>query len=678
MKKAAFIPFLAILVLAFQTNTNAQSGKAPVKAPRPTIPAVAMPAAAPDPTLLNISGENISRSEFERVYRKNNRDSIYTEKAIREYLDLYINYKLKVKEAESLKMDTSEAFKTELAGYRKQLAQPYLTDKDVSESLVKEAYDRLSKDVHASHILLKLNADALPKDTLAVYNRIMKIRDQIMKGVDFGKIARDSSEDPSAKENNGDLGYFTGMQMVYPFESAAYTTKIGQVSMPVRTRFGYHLIKVVDMRDAQGEVHVAHIMIRLPKDAPDSTLKNADKQIHEAYAALKSGMLWDTAVVKFSEDKGSVKRGGELPWFGTGKMVPEFEKAAFQLKNDGDYSDIVKTSYGYHIIRRLERRGVASFDEKKGELKQMISRDSRNEASKLSMVNKIKKEYKFKEITKNRDEFVMILDTTVANGDWDLNKAEKFNKTLFTLTDSLSGNTAYTQQDFAKYVSTHQTKRTGTNPQAIGNGMYTDWVADQCLSYEESKLDTKYPDFRNLMKEYRDGILLFDLTDKMVWSKAVKDTTGLQTYYDKNKNNYLWGERCEATIYTVANEKVADNLRKQLNKGKKSVDDILTDINKQTPNAITKKDAIFNHGESEVIEKSGWKTGISDNISRNGQLYIVNLKKIIPVGPKTLDEAKGVITADYQSYLETEWIKGLREKYPVQVNQQILPTLWTK
>jgi peptidyl-prolyl cis-trans isomerase SurA len=258
---------------------------------------------ATSPILMTIAGTPVSKAEFEKVYRKNNnKEGAYDMKDVREYLDLYINYKLKVKEAEEEKLDTSQAFLNELKGYRKQLAQPYMTDKEVTDALIKEAYDRLQKDVRASHILLNLALDALPKDTLATYNRAIKIRDLIMKGADFAKVARDSSNDPSAKENGGDLGYFTGMQMVYPFESAAYNTKPGQVSMPVRTKFGYHLIKVVDVRDAQGEIKVAHIMIKAPSNAPDSVAKPAKAKIDEIYQKLKSGEKFEDLATKFSDD----------------------------------------------------------------------------------------------------------------------------------------------------------------------------------------------------------------------------------------------------------------------------------------------------------------------------------------------------------------------------------------
>jgi peptidyl-prolyl cis-trans isomerase SurA len=687
MKKAFALPVILISLFASfsslaQVNSDSKGFKpAPSNKPATKAGSQAAPVVAPkpviDPILLSVGEEQVPRSEFERVFKKNNKDTVFTEKSVRDYLDLYINYKLKVKEAETLKMDTSENFKTELAGYRKQLAQPYLTDKNVSEQLVKEAYDRLKNDVRASHILIKCNNEALPKDTVIAYNRALKIRDMILKGADFSKVARDSSEDPSAKDNGGDLGYFTGMQMVYPFETAAYSNKIGTLSMPVRTRFGYHIIKTIDMRPAQGEIHVAHLMVRMPKDANDSIIKIAESKIKEAQAMLNSGAAWDTVVTKYSEDKASAKKGGDLAWFGTNRMVPEFEKAAFALQKDGEISSIVKTTYGWHIIKRLEKRGMPTFEEKKGELRQMIMRDSRNETSRLSMVNKIKAEYRFKEVPKSKDAFINTLDTSLASGEWDLKKADSFNGNLFSLTDSTGTVKNYSVQDFAKYISTHQTKRASSSPQVIGYSMYDQWMQEEVLAFEEARLDNKYVDFKNLMKEYRDGILLFDLTDKMVWTKAVKDTIGLQQFHEKTQNNYMWGERCSATIFQCNNESTAADFRKQLVKGKKSMDDIMAAINKKTPNAITKKDGKYAHSESELIEKTKWVEGISNPINLSNNWYIVDLK-ILPPMPKSLNEAKGLVTSDYQSALEKEWVDELKTKYPVKVNQEILQTIWSK
>lgn len=642
---------------------------------KPTKPVTApKPAPVLDPVLMNIEKSPVYLSEFRRVYAKNNKDSIYTEKAVREYLDLYVNYKLKVREAETLQMDTSAAFKSELAGYRKQLAQPYLTDKTVADQMVTEAYDRLKKDVRASHILLKVAEEALPKDTLVAYNRLMKMREKLVKGADFAKMARDSSEDPSAKENAGDLGYFTGMQMVYPFETVAYTTKPGQISMPVRTRFGYHLIRVTDIRDAQGEIHVAHIMIRLPKDGSDSSMKVAQAKILLAEEELKSGLPWDTAVSRYSEDKGSVKRGGEIPWFGTGRMVPEFEKAAFALQTDGAISAPIKSSYGWHIIKRLERKGIPSFDEKKGELKSMIQRDSRSDASKNAMVQKIKKEYSFRENVKNREAFINTLDSTLYLGTWDLNRAENFNAPLFTLTDSLPK--AFTQQDFAKYISTHQTKRVTASPQVIGQAMYQSWVGDECLAFEESRLEKKYPDFNHLMNEYRDGILLFDLTDKMVWSKAVKDTAGLQAFYQTVNSRYLYDERYDAIVYECADEKTALSLRKALLKGTKSPETIMTSLNKKG-NKVSSKDAIWMEGQNEAVDRMQSKAGIGEIQQIKDKYVITDLKKVLPPTPKELNLVKGAVQTEYQAYLEKEWIASLRAKYPVEVKEEVLRKMWS-
>ncbi|HMT28570.1 MAG TPA: peptidylprolyl isomerase [Bacteroidia bacterium] len=625
---------------------------------------------ANNPVLMTISGTPVTKSEFEKVYRKNNsKEGSYDMKDVREYLELYINYKLKVKEAEEEKLDTSATFINELKGYRKQLAQPYMTDKDVSDALIKEAYDRMQKDVRASHILINVAPDALPKDTLLAYNRSLKIREMLTKGADFEKVARDSSNDPSAKENNGDLGYFTGMQMVYPFETAAYTTKPGQLSMPVRTKFGYHIIKVIDIRDAQGEIKVAHIMIKSPANAPDSVAIQAKAKIDEIYAKLKGGEKFEDLATNYSDDKGSAKTGGALPPFGTGRMVPEFEKAAFALKNDGEFSAPVKTSYGWHIIKRLEKKPIPTFEEKKNELKNQVARDSRAEISKNSMIARIKKEYNFKEIIKNKDQFVSALDTSVLNGEWNPEKVKGMNKPLFSI-----GTQNYTQEDFAKYINNHQSKKQNTTAKQVGYSLYNQFVDESCLNYEESQLENKYPEFKSLMQEYRDGILLFDLTDKKVWSKAVKDSAGLVNFYETNKNNYKWDRRCDAIIYTCANADIASKTRKLLKKQKPLVE-ILTTINKDSQLNLNTKDGKFLKGENEIIDAITWQKGLSPDMNRNNSVVFVDVLNIIEPTPKTLDEAKGIITADYQNYLEKEWIKQLRAKYPVSVNQDVLNSL---
>ncbi len=665
-----------------------------------------------DPVLLTVAGEKITRSEFMRVYNKNNtKEDKYNQEAIREYLELYINYKLKVKEAEETRLDTIASFATELAGYRKQLAQPYLTDKEVTEQLIREAYERMKQDVHASHILVKVAPDALPSDTIEAWERISLVRQYVTgKGISasqlaayerklnsaikdpesragrlasvkalmnkpkssgnrFAEAARAVSEDPSVKDNGGDLGYFTSLMMVYPFETAAYSTKPGEVSMPVRTKYGYHLVRVNDVRQAVGEIHAAHIMIKCGPEASDSVERAARKRIDEIYAKVKAGENFEELAIQHSDDKGSAKSGGVLPWFGTGRMVPAFEKAAFALGKDNDLSKPVRTSYGWHIIKRLERRGIASFEEKKTDLKNRIARDSRSETSKTSMIARIKKESHFKEYLDSKESLIAALDTNLANGQWKASAVENMKKQLFRL-----GDKTYTQTDFAGYMESRQSRRSGTSPQAIGYQMYENYVNETCLAYEESLLDEKYPEFKSLMQEYRDGILLFDLTDKKVWSKAVKDTAGLEAYYEKNKEKYKWDKRLDAVIYTCADEKVASRVRKLLKKGK-PLADIREEVNKSSQLNLTVREDLFLEGDHEVVDSIAWEKGLGPDISHNGQIVFVKVREVLPPTVKKLDEARGLVTADYQNQLEKEWIGQLRNKYTVKVDEQVLGTI---
>lgn len=638
-----------------------------------TFNSVAAQAQNKDAVLMTIGQDKITVAEFETVYKKNNtKEATPDVKSLNEYVDLFVNFKLKVREAEELKLDTAKAFRDELAGYRKQLAQPYLTDKDVNDKLLKETYDRLQEDVHASHILVKVSENALPKDTLEAYNKIMKIRSRVLKGEDFNKVAAEKgiSDDPSAKDNGGDLGYFTALQMVYPFETAAYKTKVGDVSMPVRTRFGYHIIKVSDRRKAQGEVLVAHIMVKTPPNMTKEDSVNAHSKITEIHTKLKAGAKFEELATQFSDDKTSAKKGGELMWFGTNKMPVEFEKASFALKNKNDISEPVKTKYGWHVIRLVDKRGLATFDNMKNELKDKVTKDSRSQAGRASLIAKIKSEYKFKENLAARDEFAKVLDSTVFEGTWDKAKAASLKKVMFNFNDK-----QYTQADFATYIASHQSKRPKMDKAILVNQIYKQYVDEMAIAYEESRLDQKYPEFKALMEEYHDGILLFELTDRKVWSKAVKDTTGAKEFYEKNKNNYMWEERADATVYSCTDEKVAQQLRKLLS-AKKSEKDILAEINKDSQLNIQSESKLFSKGENEFVDKN-WKAGISSDIisEKDKKVVVVAVNKIVPPSPKSYQEAKGMVTANYQEHLEKEWLEELRKKYVVTIDKNVLATI---
>jgi peptidyl-prolyl cis-trans isomerase SurA len=625
---------------------------------------------------MTVGSEKVSKQEFENVFKKNNSKMAANpdEKTLREYLDLYINFKLKVLEAKSFGMDTAASFKKELAGYRKQLAAPYLTDKEVTEQLINEAYERSKKELRASHILVNCKEDASPKDTLAAYNKIMAIRKKILdKKEDFAKVAMESSEDPSAKTNKGDLGYFSVFAMVYSFENACYKANQGTVTMPFRTKYGYHIVKVVDSRPAQGEVKVAHIMLRATaKLSKEDSVRNQNK-INEVYNLLTSGQKFEELAKQYSEDKGSAKNGGVLPVFGTGKMVPEFESEAFALKNVNDYSKPFTTSYGWHIVKLIERKSLPTFDAAKADIKAKISRDSRADINKQSFIVKLKKEYKFIETPASLKKFYLKADSNLAHTTFKKQETANPKDPIFTI-----GSTVYTVADYADYLTQYQFNMLKDNMSKAKKDAYDNFVNKTLLDYEENRLDQKYPEFKTLMEEYRDGILLFELTDQKVWSAAVKDTAGLELFFDQNKANYQWADRLDAKIFTCANESIAEDVRKIIKNKKITEDSLLRRINKSNPLNLAIKSDKFEKGENAIIDGIVWKKGVSPNILTNNTVVFVKVNAKLNSQTKALNEVRGTVTADYQNKLEKEWIGVLKQKYPVQVNDAVLRTLFAK
>jgi peptidyl-prolyl cis-trans isomerase SurA len=623
-----------------------------------------------DPVLLTVDGQSISLSEFEAVYKKNNRDEVVDQKDLEEYLELYINFRLKVREAESLGLDTLRKFIEELKGYQKQLAKPYLTDKSVTEKLIKEAYDRSLKDVRASHILLKVGPDALPKDTLEVYNRIMTLKKRAAKE-DFGALAGKNSEDPSAKDNGGDLGWFSVLRMVYPFENAAFNTPVGEISTPVRTRFGYHIIKVQDKRDAQGEIRAAHIMIKTGKEAAEESVAKSKEKINEVNELLKKGQSFEDLAKKYSEDKGSAVKGGELPKFGAGRMVPAFEAAAYALKNDGDISEPTLTDYGWHIIKRLERYTIPEFEDSESELSAKVAKDSRSQMSKIAVLNRVKKDYGFKENRKALTSVENMLDSTLVEGKWNADVASELKETLFSL-----GKKNYTQADFAAYIASHQARRKPDALVAIMNGLYSQYVNESLLAYEEERLSDKYPEYKALLREYRDGILLFDLTDDKVWSKAVKDTAGLKAFHAKNGDKFMWEKRMDAEIYYCQKDSIVEPLKnaleKKAKKGKTTSDELVKEFNTDSKLNLRVEKDLYEADDEEVLKDVKWEKGVYGPIKNGQNQVLILVKEVLDPTPKTLKEARGLVTADYQNFLEKEWITELRGKYKFKANRDLL------
>ena len=539
-------------------------------------------APAAGPAIETLGTTPVPAREFAYVYKKNNAAATDygTRPSVDEYLTLYTNFRLKVLDAEKHGLDTTQAFRRELDGYKQQLAQPYLTEKSVTDQLVKEAYDRTGQEISASHILLRVAPDAAPADTMAAYQKIMALRQRVTSGgEDFGTVAKATSEDPSAAENSGKLGYFTAMQMVYPFESAAYHTPVGQVSEPIRTRFGYHLIKVNDRRAAQGEIRVAHLMVRITPQAPKADSVAARKKIDELYARLKKGEDWNKLVTQFSEDPGSASSGGELPAFGTGRMIPSFEEAAFKLQKPGDLSPPVQTPYGWHIIKLTEKQPLPAFATMEPTLKSKVAKDSRSELNRAAFLKRIRQEDQFLEIPAAKALAFAQADTALTHGRYKFDaahmtasgaKASKATQKaggdqlpLFTI-----GTKPYKVADFLTYVQQTQRPRPTAQPQFAMQQLYDQYVDQSLTDYEKASLPTKYEDYRMLVQEYRDGILLFQLMDQKVWSKAIEDTTGLKKFFADNQANYQFGQRVRGSVISAASPALLARAQHELATGR--------------------------------------------------------------------------------------------------------------
>ncbi len=685
MKRIArLISIFVILLIAFQATAQKKLDKS---------------------VLLTIGNEQVTVKELVDVYKKNNvNNEMIDKKSIEEYVDLYINFRLKVLEAESRQMDTAKSFQKELNGYREQLAKPYFTDSKVSDELLQEAYNRKLKDIRASHILIKLDKDASPADTMAAYNKINDLRNRILKGEDFGKVAMEASDDPSARDreavpnqspyrpgNKGDLGYFSVFDMVYPFENGAFNTPAGQVSKPIRTDYGYHIIKVVEVLDAVGTIEVAHIYVALPPEADSAALAEKKDKINNISTKIHEGMSFEEAVRQFSEDRGSASRNGKLSKFTSSRIVPEFVETVNKLKV-GDVSEPVQTMYGFHIIKLLTIEKPGTFDQEKDKLKERLAKDARSKKSEEAVINKIKKDAKFKENKDNLAAFTATFDSTLTLGIYNATSARASQNEVFRLgykpcpvvhraqaKDPKNIAHIYTDGQLASYIAKNQAKQENITPSMYAYKLYKGFVSESCLAYEDARLESKYPEFSTLMNEYRDGILLFDLTDKMVWTKAVKDSAGLANFYQDNKQNYVWAERAEATIFTVTNPEEVGRVRNILHK---LTDDqaIVAQLAADSIYSVKIQNGKFEKGDNNYVDMTEWKLGLSNdlNSSVDKNIVFVNVKAIHPPQVKELAEAKGIITSDYQSFLEKKWIEELRAKFPVTIHQDVLEKVKAK
>lgn len=632
-------------------------------------------------TLITIGDKEITAKEFMDTYEKNNINTeVIDKKSVEDYLDLYIDFQLKVAEALALEMDTSAAFQKELANYRDQLAKPYFSNDEITDELVKEAYDRMQYDVNAAHILIRCDVNAIPADTLKAYEKAMSIRERALKGEDFGDLAVELSDDPSARDmeeipgvrraykgNRGELGYFSAFDMVYPFENGVYNTEPGKISMPVRSDFGYHIIKLNSKTPACGAIKAAHIFLALDPNDPnrsDSLLAIKAQNIYKEISA--DGKNWNEIVKKYSDDDGTKNNGGLLTPFRVSNIVPEFIDV---IKNSEpeEISEPVKTSYGYHIIKFINSTPPAAFEFEEKKIKERVERDMRGQLSEEIAMKRILKNNNFKENTEVKDNFINTIDSTIIQAKYKISENVDPSQKLFSINDQ-----EYKLQEFVDYIYKNQKKQGFLTPAAYAYQLYEGFLQEKVFEYEDANLENKYPEFKALVQEYHDGILLFSLMESQVWNKAAQDTVGLMEYYERNKTNYMWSDRVKALVVSCHRKNNVDEIKAMVEEG--LLADTLRSYFKENKSQATAKTIFFQKGDNVNIDATPWVEGTikvyPSTVDNTTQ--IIRILEVRKPEPKSFKEAKGIVTSGYQAEIEAQWLQQLETQHAVKVNEKLL------
>lgn len=631
-------------------------------------------------TLFTYGGNPVSKEEFLNVYKKNsvNKMPDYSDSALRDYLNLYSLFRMKVAEAEEEKLDTIPSVSRELDNYRKQLARNYFADEEVTNRLIREAYDRMKENVRVQHILIVCRQGA---DSTEAYHKIDSIYKAItIKKADFGEMAKQYSEDRDSKDNGGDIGYFTALQAVYPFENVAYTTPVGKVSAPFRTQFGYHILKVIDRRPTTGEIKVAQILISTPKSKGQEGIDAAKKRADSIVTALRKGASFDAMVKKYSDDKFSVDNNGELAVFGAGKMVPAFEKAAFALNNPGDVSAPVQTDYGFHIIKLIKKFPLKPYDSLKSQLKRKVENDYRAQVAKDIFFDKVKQKNGFKEYPANLNaviqRFNQIPDTGADANSFKEEDFRNMKEPVFVL-----GGDKYLQSDLVAFMYMMTRGKIMGPRGAVVNDIYKVYVNNVVNDFEEHKLVEENADFKNLMTEYRSGILLFELMDRNVWGKASKDTTGLEAFFATRKGKYQWEPGFRGAVYKFKDEESMKKGVKLLSGKDVKDEEIMKELNsKSNPDAVSITHNFYEFSHFTDVPRADIVKGKPSKAVKKDGMYIVVKATEVYDKPsdKTLDEARGYVVAEYQDFLEKKWNEYMRKKFPLKVDEAVYNSMVKK
>lgn len=620
--------------------------------------------------LLHINNEPVYSQEFKRVYLKN-LDLVQEEsqKDVDGYLELFIDYKLKIAEAKTQGLDQEKNYVRELSQYRNQLSQSYLYEDQITEDLAREAYERGKEEIRAAHILVLADPDTPAQDTLVAYNKIKALRDRVINGEDFETVAIKHSEEPGAFDTGGDLNYFTVFMMVYPFETAAYNTPVGEISEIVRSRFGYHIIKVKDRRKRMPQISVSHIMI---SDQGGARNFDPHERIKEIQTMLKQGQTFEDLAKEFSDDPGSGAKGGKLNPFTKGQLrAPEFEDAAYQLKNVGDISEPVKSAFGWHIIRLDEIFPEQSFEEQKLDLEKKVASGDRSKAVTYNSNKKIKEKYGFKEGAHYLPYFETYINDSILSRKWKMTPMPSSeDKVIFTV-----GKKDLKFSDFARFVEERQRlTRPFRDKAALLAILYEEFETHELKEYFKAQLEIENEDYAAVLSEYRDGLLIFDVMEKNIWERAKNDSIGLQAYYEKHKENYRWKQRLEVDVFSATSQATAQRVQNLLRDGK-AAEEIKMELNPEGTVNVMLTQGTFEVEQSPLPKGLEVKKGVSTIYQSNGSFIVVNVKDILPEGIKDLDDVRGIMVSNYQSVLEKEWMDSLHSKYKVSVDEKSLKKL---
>lgn len=635
--------FLTLLVAFLIVNINAQSEN--------------------DDILFVVDNEPVYTSEFIRVYNKN-LDLVQDEsqKNVDEYLKLFTSYKLKLREAKELGFHNKPSYKRELANYKKQLAKSFMKDTKVTNALVEEAYERISYDVKANHILVKVAESANSQDTLKAYNQIVSLRERALKeGFDSVRKEVHNGQTLFGEE----LGYFSGFKMVYKFETAAFNTNVGDISQPFRTRFGYHIVNVLDKRKSRGERTVAHIMLVNKKG---DTINKPEVKIQEIYKKIQQGEDFAALAKQFSDDKSSAPKGGALAPFSSGQLSsPEFENVAFGLENKDDISVPFKSAYGWHIVKLINKKLIPPFEAMKPELEVKVKRDDRSKLIDEALNETLMKQYKVNKAIPDLNYFVSIMNEDYFKRSWKLPSDFNNDNPLLKI-----GKKQFYYRDFGDFLLKGQKGRlVRTDFKSFVINKYNAFLSESLVKYKEENLEYENEEFAHILAEYRDGLLLFDLMENTIWNASKTDSVDIQNYYDSHKENYVLPERINAVVASSTKQKTLKKVSKFLEQGM-PIDEI-----KNLVNSNDKIEVIFTAGIMESNDKAlpksiPFKNGISKIYNHNESFVLVQVKEVLTKTQQTFEESKGKVVSDYQNFKEENWINGLREKYNVVLDQQAL------